>query len=81
MCDDGWNLTDAEVVCRELGFPGAILAICCADFGRGTGPIWLDDVRCRGDESRLDHCLHRGVGNEDCFHREDAGVICQSEYV
>ena len=81
VCDDDWDLPDAEVVCRELGFPGAVLTICCAGYGRGLGPIWLDDVRCRGYESRLDHCLHRGVGNENCDHGEDAGVLCQSEYL
>ena len=81
VCHDGWDLPDAEVVCRELGFPGAVTAYRGAYFGRGTGPIWLDDVECRGYESRLNHCVHKGVGTANCHHVEDAGVVCQSEYM
>ena len=47
-----------------------------AFFGRGRGPIHLDDVRCRGTELRLANCTHSGVGIENCFHSEDAGVVC-----
>ena len=81
VCDDLWDVIDAGVVCRELGFSGAVSAYQRAHFGRGSGPIWLDDVECRGYESRLDHCLHIGVGKDNCGHGEDAGVVCQSEYM
>ena len=81
VCDNEWDLADAEVVCRELGYSGAVSTICCSEFGRGRGPIWLDDVECSGNESRLDSCFHKGVGIHNCFHGEDAGVICESEYM
>lgn len=36
VCDDLWNLDDAEVVCRELGFTnGAVRAAVEAEFGQG----------------------------------------------
>ena len=79
VCDDGWSLNDAAVVCRELGFPGVISSSCCAAFGQGNGTIWLDDVRCTGRETTLSSCSHRGWGRHSCSHSEDAGVYCQCE--
>ena len=76
VCDDDWDLKDANVVCRQLGFVGAVAANTSAAFGAGKGQIWMDDVRCTGDESSLTECGHGGWGIEDCGHGEDAGVMC-----
>ncbi|XP_026203232.1 scavenger receptor cysteine-rich type 1 protein M130-like isoform X2 [Anabas testudineus] len=76
VCDDGWDLNDAEVVCRELGCGAVLNATQSALFGEGTGQIWLDDVDCSGSESSLSECQHRGFGNNKCSHSKDAGVIC-----
>ena len=81
MCDDRWDMDNAQVVCRELGYQGAVSAYREAHFGRGTGEIWLDNVRCTGSERRLGLCDHKGVGDHNCDHSEDAGVVCQSEYM
>ena len=51
-----------------------------ATFGRGTGPILLDDVHCSGIESQLENCISSNrVNYHDCSHSEDAGVTCQSK--
>ena len=79
VCDRGWDLQDATVVCRQLGYGTAVGVLCCAAFGRGSGPIWYDDVRCSGREANLTQCGHRGLGVSYCGHSQDAGVICASE--
>ena len=76
VCDDGWDLADARVVCRSLGYPDAVAATSSAYFGQGSGDIWLDEVACDGSEESLFDCNHYGFGNHDCYHGEDAGVIC-----
>ena len=77
VCDDGWDDTDAGVVCRQLGFGSSGTAIGSAGFGQGSGSIWLDSVTCTGSESSLTSCGHLGVGiTRSCSHSEDAGVRC-----
>ena len=76
VCDDYWDLNDANVVCRQLGFERAVAANRSAAFGRGEGTIWMDNVRCTGDETSLAECDHNGWGESNCDHSDDAGVMC-----
>ncbi|XP_019639431.1 PREDICTED: uncharacterized protein LOC109481341 isoform X1 [Branchiostoma belcheri] len=78
VCDDSWDINDAHVVCRSLGYPDAHQHTTQASFGPGSGSIWLDDVGCRGTEGSLADCPHNGWGNHNCGHSEDAGVVCSS---
>ena len=78
ICDDGWDINDAQVVCRQLGFPLASRAIGSASFGQGSGDILLDDVDCNGGEAFIESCISRGFRQHNCAHSEDASVECSS---
>ncbi|NXS55592.1 CD6 protein, partial [Brachypteracias leptosomus] len=74
VCDDGWDLSDATVVCQQLGCGWALRAHGGATFGRGTGPILRDELGCEGHEEKLWDCP--AAPEHDCSHKEDAGVVC-----
>ena len=79
VCDTNWDLKDARVVCRELGYLNAVRALQGRQVSRGSGEIWLNEVDCTGNEQRLNDCAHHLVlGNNSCDHSRDAGVECTS---
>ena len=48
-----------------------------AHFGSGSGPIFLDDVRCTSTSSQLLECYSRPILSHNCIHSADAGVGCE----
>ncbi|XP_040093333.1 neurotrypsin isoform X1 [Oryx dammah] len=76
VCDDGWTDKDATVICRQLGYKGPARARSMAYFGEGEGPIHMDNVKCTGNERSLADCVRQDIGDHNCRHSEDAGVIC-----
>ncbi|XP_067106406.1 neurotrypsin [Osmerus mordax] len=76
VCDDQWDDSDAEVVCRQLGLGGVARAWGQGYFGQGVGRVWLDEVGCTGNELSLEQCPKNDWGEHNCQHNEDAGVSC-----
>ncbi|XP_078696446.1 uncharacterized protein LOC144924760 [Branchiostoma floridae x Branchiostoma belcheri] len=74
VCDDNFGTDDAYVACRTLGYSGAVRTT--TEFGRGSGNIYMDDLRCSGTENSLFDCWYSGWGLHDCAHSEDIGVVC-----
>ncbi|NXJ18623.1 DMBT1 protein, partial [Dicrurus megarhynchus] len=79
VCDDGWDMTDAQVVCRQVGCGAVLAAPGHAHFGQGSGQIWLNELTCAGSEQHLAQCPAHGWGSHHCSHSEDAGVVCAGE--
>ncbi|KAI8517426.1 scavenger receptor [Branchiostoma belcheri] len=78
VCDDEFDTSDADVACRMLGYSEASEVRSSAYFGEGSGDIYMDDLRCSGDESSLFHCTYAGWGVHNCGHHEDVGIVCAS---
>ena len=78
VCDDSWDNYDASVMCFQLGYGSIGTAMGNAEYGEGSGEIWLDDVNCDGSESGIEKCGHGGWKQHNCGHGEDAGVRCYS---
>ncbi|XP_038068811.1 neurotrypsin-like [Patiria miniata] len=76
ICDTNWNETDAGIVCRQLGFSGALEAKSAAHFGQGSGPVHMDGVACEGSEQKITDCPSYCWEDTNCSHSHDAGVIC-----
>ncbi|XP_045710972.1 T-cell differentiation antigen CD6 isoform X2 [Phyllostomus hastatus] len=75
LCDDTWDLKDADVVCKQLSCGWAIQALPGLHFAPGQGAIHRDQVNCSGAETYLWDCP--GLpGHGYCGHKEDAGVVC-----
>ena len=80
ICGNKWDIRDAIVVCRQLGFPDAEEAFVISDksTNAGKGKPWLDEVECKGFETSISSCLHHGLKNHYfCLHGQFAGVTCK----
>ena len=80
ICDDYFDDREAIVICKMLGFNYGIARI-GAHFGRGTGNIVMDDLKCHGEELSITKCKRRSDGRHNCDHGEDAGVECSHEII
>ena len=75
VCEDLFTTAAASVVCVMLGFESGT-KIDNRNYTANHGPIWLDNVRCRGTETDIAECSHQSWGVHDCQHRDDVAVSC-----
>ena len=68
----------AAVVCRELGYPRAVLSG-YGSFGAGSGPVWLNrwrSLECLGNETNLAKCNWKIDKIVYSHHSSDWFVVC-----
>ena len=78
ICDYGWQLKDAQVLCRQLGLGKAFVATRNSPYGQGTRKNWLTSLFCDGNEQTVADCPNHGwiYGYGAC--RNVAGARCSS---
>ena len=78
ITDDYFDIRDARVICRSLGYGGAAAYVWWSAFGQGTGTIAFDELGCNGNETSIFQCSKSPPDSYD-YHYADAGVRCQGE--
>ena len=78
VCDDGWNLNDAQIVCSELGLGRAIYVRGNGFYGQGSGLILSGNLYCYGYQQTIEHCVIKSHRSFICDHEQDAGVKCST---
>ncbi|XP_071141697.1 scavenger receptor cysteine-rich domain-containing protein DMBT1-like [Mytilus edulis] len=79
ICNDGFDIDDAAVICTMLGFNNSHPNILSApEFGSGSGDIFLKDVECKGKEHDITDCNYKGWGISGCVHSEDVAIDCST---
>ena len=76
ICDENWNIQDGRVFCHQLGYPDALDVSLSVHYGQGAGPVWLNSLRCLGNESNLFACAHNGFGYHECKDDQYVSVEC-----
>ena len=81
ICQNGWSISAADVVCKMLGYNSAQSFSTGSSYGPGVGRLWFDGVLCDGTESNLLGCLYNGPLVSSCDHTQEVGVSCWSELI
>ncbi|XP_052772761.1 uncharacterized protein LOC128211759 isoform X2 [Mya arenaria] len=74
ICENGFGLAEANVICHMIGFPPAQAAYGVDAYGQGTGPIFVDDLSCGQFDTHINNCTY--VTYDDCTHLQDVAVKC-----
>ncbi|XP_052086629.1 scavenger receptor cysteine-rich domain superfamily protein-like [Mytilus californianus] len=75
VCDTNFDVKDAEVICRMLGYTAGIPRL-LNSTDSGTGLVWIDNLHCNGDETDVALCKSDGFGSMTCSHKRKAAIYC-----
>ncbi|XP_060552053.1 scavenger receptor cysteine-rich type 1 protein M130-like, partial [Ruditapes philippinarum] len=82
VCDRDFDVDDAIVVCRSLGFNTMSVGFKNnAFYGKGKGDIFVSNLKCTGNESDISYCdtpYRWAEPHEFCTHENDVSVLCNT---
>lgn len=82
VCFTGWNIADAQVACRQLGYKHATSTSSITGYGiyySREQTAWLNRLQCTGIEKALYSCQHKGWGSHSCYYSGFVAISCSSE--
>jgi hypothetical protein len=77
VCNYLFDNLEADVVCRQLGIAEGAHKNSMV-YGAGSGPIFLDGLDCKGEETTLLECNPQPNRVFICTHDHDVGVFCET---
>ena len=80
LCDDGWNLRSASVVCRQLNLGPPVSFYSHASTVRAI-EYGIERIICEGIESNIAECDYSIDSTHGCHKDETAGVVCSPSKV
>ena len=80
VCANNWDMKDAWVVCKQLGFASIVDFTTRNKFGAIGNWYGMTNVQCSGEEPTLAECSHQK--SSTCWYGYgSAGVICSSDLI
>ncbi|XP_041453757.1 relaxin receptor 2-like [Lytechinus variegatus] len=79
VCYTDWTLNDGHVICKSLGYAGALQVPTDFSFGFGESNVYLSDTRCTGKETNILDCPNARLGRSDYCFLHGAEVVCSSK--
>ena len=76
ICENKWDIKDAQVFCRQLGFKNALAEFTGYHVDDGRLPFVMSEVSCTGDEPELAYC-QRTDGEVECQGGYGAEALCE----
>lgn len=76
ICPNKWDIIDAQVICRQLGFKNAIAEFTGSDVEESKLPFLMSEVSCIEQDSELASCA-RIDGEVDCQSDVGAQALCE----
>ncbi|KAJ7327046.1 hypothetical protein JRQ81_016805 [Phrynocephalus forsythii] len=77
ICGEGWGIHEANVVCRERGFPEGADFIESVDAENLTLPLHCLQAECRGTETSLAECAASQLNQNN---GKVAKVVCHTQH-
>ncbi|XP_053387471.1 scavenger receptor cysteine-rich domain superfamily protein-like [Mercenaria mercenaria] len=75
ICNTNFASEDARVICKMIGLEYSSYSTKASlNSGRGSGPIYVNNLNCVGTESHINLCSYE-ISNH-CTHYDDVAVSC-----